>query len=115
LLLEVRKQIFKYHQNHFTKFPIDVLKIDRSFISHMLENTKEQAIVKTIIEMGRHLNMEVLAEGIETKEQAAFLSAYGCHTGQGYFYSRPVPLATLLDTKMPPCNVVNLYPKASRH
>jgi len=91
--------------SYLTKFPVDVLKIDRSFINNMLDNPKEQAIVKTIIEMGRHLNMEVLAEGIETEEQAAFLYAHGCHTGQGYLYSRPVPLETLLHTEKPPCHI----------
>lgn len=81
--------------NYLRQLPIDVLKIDRSFIHHMFDHTKNQAIVKTIIELGKHLNMEVVAEGIETKKEAEFLREQGCHTGQGFLFARPAPIESL--------------------
>ena len=68
--------------------PIHYLKIDKSFIDDI--NMTDQNIVKAIIEMGMNLNFELVAEGIETKEQADFLKQNGCHYGQGYFFSKPM-------------------------
>jgi diguanylate cyclase (GGDEF)-like protein/PAS domain S-box-containing protein len=71
-------------------FPFDRLKIDRSFISKMDEDEKSSAIVKTILMLGENLNMEVVAEGIETTSQYELLRRQGCRLGQGYLFSRPV-------------------------
>jgi len=80
--------------------PIDYLKIDQAFIRDMYENIKTKSIVKTIIQLGHNLGVELVAEGIEEPQQAAKVMAYGCHYGQGYLYSRPLPaeeLAGLLE------------------
>ncbi|MGG3798913.1 putative bifunctional diguanylate cyclase/phosphodiesterase [Metabacillus fastidiosus] len=75
--------------------PIDYLKIDRSFTNGMLEHSNTISIVKTIINMGRNLNLKIVAEGIEEERQELFLSQHGCHIGQGYYYSRPLPVEEL--------------------
>lgn len=73
-----------------SSLPIDVIKIDKSFVQNMMSNENTASVVKTIIEMGSNLNFGLIAEGIETEEQAEFLMQNGCHLGQGYLYSRPV-------------------------
>lgn len=77
--------------SYLKQFPIHKLKIDRSFIADITQNTSDQAIVATIISMARHLNMEVIAEGIETKGQLDFLLKNSCKEVQGYYFSRPLP------------------------
>ena len=72
-------------------FPIDVLKIDRSFVSHLDEDPQAAHIVGAFIQLGRGLGMTTLAEGIETEGEWRFLAEHGCELGQGYFFSRPVP------------------------
>ncbi|MBH5319667.1 EAL domain-containing protein [Paenibacillus sp. GSMTC-2017] len=71
--------------------PIHKLKIDRSFVRDIAENTNDRAIVATIISMAQHLSMDVVAEGIETKEQLDILTDYDCKKIQGYYYSKPLP------------------------
>ncbi|WP_144463571.1 EAL domain-containing protein [Siminovitchia fortis] len=73
-----------------SNLPIDVIKIDKSFVSKMMTNENTASLVKTIIEMGSNLNFGLIAEGIETEEQAEFLMQNGCHLGQGYLYSPPI-------------------------
>lgn len=70
--------------------PIDYLKIDRSFTSDMLYQSKINTIVKTIISMGNNLELKLIAEGIEEKAQLTLLKQYGCHVGQGYYFSKPI-------------------------
>jgi EAL domain-containing protein (putative c-di-GMP-specific phosphodiesterase class I) len=72
------------------ELPVDVLKIDRSFVASMLDRSEASALVQIVVEMGRTLGMEVVAEGIEDLEQAVALRAHRCHQGQGFLYSRPV-------------------------
>ncbi len=72
-------------------FPIDTLKIDRSFVLDASTSRDDQEIIKTIISMARNLNMKAVAEGVETKEQHDFLSEYGCDIMQGYYFDRPMP------------------------
>ncbi|OGT53239.1 MAG: hypothetical protein A3E84_01290 [Gammaproteobacteria bacterium RIFCSPHIGHO2_12_FULL_42_13] len=76
--------------NYLKRFPIDVLKIDRSFIADIISNTDDAAIVSAIIAMAQSLNMKVVAEGVETAEQYAFLKERGCHEIQGYLISPPL-------------------------
>jgi diguanylate cyclase (GGDEF)-like protein len=71
--------------------PVDMLKIDRAFIGGMTERSKDTDIVQTVIEMAKKLNLRVVAEGIETEQQAEQLRAMGCDYGQGFFFSRPMP------------------------
>lgn len=76
---------------HLKRFPIDALKIDQGFIRDIPSSADDMAISATIIAMGRSLGLTVLAEGVETPEQLAFLRARGCDSYQGYLCSRPVP------------------------
>ncbi|MFC6331893.1 EAL domain-containing protein [Paenibacillus septentrionalis] len=71
--------------------PIHKLKIDRSFIQDITSNTNDRAIVATIIAMAQHLHMDVVAEGIETREQLDILTENDCHKIQGYYFSKPLP------------------------
>jgi diguanylate cyclase (GGDEF)-like protein len=85
--------------NYLRKFPINTLKIDQSFVSRMTSHPDDASIVATVIGMGKSLKQRVIAEGVETPEQAAFLLAELCDEGQGYFFGRPVAadaLAALL-------------------
>src|SRR5690606_24545410 len=80
---------------YLQKYPFKTLKIDRSFVNQINESRNTQRLVDTIITMARGLDMEVVAEGIETKEQALQLQVQGCDNAQGYYYSRPIPLEEL--------------------
>lgn len=71
--------------------PMNKLKIDQSFVRGLPIDTSDVALTKTIVELGTGLGMSVIAEGVETQEQAEFLVAEGCHNAQGYLYSRPLP------------------------
>lgn len=77
--------------HHLHSFPFDVLKIDRSFVSRMTEGDQPFQIVRTIIELARALKMDVVAEGIETREQYVLLRKLGCRYGQGFLFARPLP------------------------
>lgn len=76
--------------NYLHSFPVDVLKIDRSFVGRITEGEQPLQIVRTIIELARVLGMDVVAEGIETREQYHLLRELGCRLGQGYFFARPL-------------------------
>ena len=79
--------------SYLQRFPFGRLKIDRSFIHILGDDDKSGAIVKTILMLGENLNIEVVAEGIETPEQLNILRSLGCTAGQGYLFSRPVAAA----------------------
>ncbi|MDT5268997.1 MAG: hypothetical protein QOH49_1183 [Acidobacteriota bacterium] len=76
--------------SYLHRFPIDTLKIDRSFVTQMTDNSENAEIVRTIVTLARSLDMEVVAEGVETADQLRQLSDLGCDYGQGYLFSRPV-------------------------
>ena len=76
--------------SYLKELPVDCLKIDRSFIIDVTENEEDQAIVKIIIALAGNLNLDVIAEGVETQEQVDFLLSHGCNIIQGYFYSKPL-------------------------
>ena len=73
------------------RFPIDVLKVDRSFVSGLDNNEDDRGIVKATIDMAHALGLVVVAEGVETREQAEYLRESGCDQAQGYLYARPQP------------------------
>jgi EAL domain-containing protein (putative c-di-GMP-specific phosphodiesterase class I) len=75
---------------YLCKFPIDVLKIDRSFVHGVREEPQKQGIVRTIVELGRILDLQTVAEGIEVVEELEELRALECDLGQGYWFSRPL-------------------------
>jgi len=76
--------------NNLHSFPFDVLKIDRSFVDRMTEGDQPLQIVRTIIELARVMGMDVVAEGIETREQYRLLRQLGCRFGQGFLFARPL-------------------------
>ena len=78
-------------------FPIDQLKVDKSFIDSVALGPDESALARAVIELGRTLNLKVVAEGVEDHDQASALRALGCDFAQGYLYSRPLPGAELCD------------------
>ena len=80
--------------SYLHRFPFDRLKIDRSFVSKMDTDEKSEAIVRTILLLGQNLNIEVVAEGIETESQREALRRLGCRKGQGYLFSKPVDRET---------------------
>ncbi|WP_176441963.1 putative bifunctional diguanylate cyclase/phosphodiesterase [Zobellella denitrificans] len=81
--------------SYLKRFPVDTLKIDRSFIIEMEQDTDDRSIVDAIIRMAHGLSMTVVAEGVETPEQAALLRQLRCDQIQGYWYARPMPMAQL--------------------
>src|ERR1019366_3221397 len=76
---------------YLKKFHIDYLKIDQSFVRDMQHDPGDQAIVEAIIVMAHKLGLKVVAEGVETIEQRALLTAAGCDFAQGYLFARPMP------------------------
>ena len=77
--------------SHLRTYPVDVIKIDRSFVRHFLTSFQDHAILQSTLFLARHLRLDVVAEGIEQAEQSEFLKALGCRFGQGYLFSKAVP------------------------
>jgi len=77
--------------SYLHQFPLDTLKIDGSFVRSMRESPKKQQIVRSIVALARHLNLTIVAEGIETQQQEQDFNELECELGQGYYYSRPIP------------------------
>jgi EAL domain-containing protein (putative c-di-GMP-specific phosphodiesterase class I) len=95
--------------SHLHQFPFNVLKIDRSFVQRMETGQQPRQIVRTILELARALEMEVVAEGIETEGQMRLLQEMGCQFGQGYLFSRPLPAAQIekLLEFQDPCGLIS--------
>lgn len=88
--------------NYLKKFPINIIKLDRSFIDAIHEDGIDTLLIKNILSLAHDLEFEVVAEGIETKNQLEFLQTYSCETGQGYLLSKPLPeenMLTLINSK----------------
>ena len=81
--------------NYLKRFPIDGLKIDRTFVQDMITDPSDAGIVAAVIAMARALNLQVTAEGVETEEQLSFLESHACSVIQGYLVSRPVSAPTI--------------------
>jgi EAL domain-containing protein (putative c-di-GMP-specific phosphodiesterase class I) len=77
--------------SYLKKFPLDGLKVDRSFVLGLLANPDDAAIVSSTIGLSKQLGLSVIAEGIEDRATADFLVSMGCSEGQGYFFGRPMP------------------------
>lgn len=77
--------------SYLKRFPVDALKIDRSFVSELTTNPDDTVIVEVIIGLGHRLGLKVIAEGVETEEQLAFLKRAGCDAAQGFYIARPMP------------------------
>ncbi|NWC11064.1 EAL domain-containing protein [Pseudomonas agarici] len=89
---------------YLKRFPIDVLKIDQSFVRDMLADKSDLAIVEAIIKLGQALGLELVAEGVETQRQADLLLERGCRIMQGYLYCRPLPFTRI-------CGVLSAWPQ----
>jgi EAL domain-containing protein (putative c-di-GMP-specific phosphodiesterase class I) len=83
--------------SYLRKFDIDKLKIDQSFIQDIQHQTADQSIVRTIIELGRNLELKVIAEGVEGNEQQDILASMGCDEIQGFYFSHPLPEEQFID------------------
>ena len=81
--------------SYLQRFPFDKIKIDRSFIAKLTGDSDAAAIVDAVIGLGRSLGMATTAEGVETSDQAVFLSGKGCKEVQGFYYARPMPAAEM--------------------
>jgi len=77
--------------SYLRRFPVDVLKLDKSFIDEVHVDLGDEALVKSIIQMSRVLGIKVVAEGVEEREQLAVLTEAGCDYIQGYYFSKPLP------------------------
>jgi EAL domain-containing protein (putative c-di-GMP-specific phosphodiesterase class I) len=91
--------------SYLHSFPIDVLKIDRSFVAAMRKDTRSMELVRSIVSLGKNLGIKVIAEGVETREEAAALAGLGCDQAQGYYFAKPLPedgLAPLLTQSLLP-------------
>jgi diguanylate cyclase (GGDEF)-like protein len=83
---------------YLKQLPLDVLKIDRGFVRDIMSDSSDAVIVETIISMAKHLNIQVIAEGVETAEQLAFLKEKGCSIFQGYYFDQPLTAANFAET-----------------
>jgi len=77
--------------SYLKRFPVDALKIDRSFVSGLRRESDDAAIVHAVVSLGHALHLSVVAEGVETAEEEAQMQALGCDLGQGYYFARPLP------------------------
>ncbi len=82
--------------SYLKSLPLDKIKIDKGFVQDLIDDDDDATIVRAIIQLGKSLGMQVIAEGVETREQEAYIVAEGCHEGQGYLYSKPLPARELL-------------------
>jgi diguanylate cyclase (GGDEF)-like protein/PAS domain S-box-containing protein len=92
--------------SYLQRFPVDTLKIDRSFVTQMMENEENLAIVRTIVALAQNLGMDVVAEGVETEDQLALLRKLECENGQGFLFSTPLG-GLQLDQFIENCNLDN--------
>jgi diguanylate cyclase (GGDEF)-like protein len=76
--------------SHLQRFPVDALKIDRSFLSQLAENPEGETLIRTLVQLGKALSIETLAEGIERRDELALLQEEDCDSGQGYLFARPL-------------------------
>lgn len=83
--------------SYLKRYPIDIIKIDQSFIADITKDDKNEAIIKAIISMSHNLGLEVIAEGIEEPSQADFLKRHRCQKGQGFLYNKPLPVETIVN------------------
>ena len=84
--------------SYLRRFRIDVLKLDRSFVSGLLGSAQDRAVTRAVIDLASHLELELVAEGIETQEQLELLRQLGCRLGQGYLMHKPMPATSVVET-----------------
>jgi diguanylate cyclase (GGDEF)-like protein/PAS domain S-box-containing protein len=89
--------------SYLTRFPIDSLKLDQSFVQNIIANSTNAIVISAVINLAKNLKQRVIAEGVETIEQLAFLQAHDCDEGQGYYFSRPMPAQPFANLLRMPC------------
>lgn len=94
--------------NMLQEIPIDIIKIDRGFLKETATTKRGQVIIKHTIAMAKELDLEVLAEGVETKAQAEFLSEAGCNKAQGFYYAKPLPLEEFEEILLENKNILSI-------
>jgi diguanylate cyclase (GGDEF)-like protein/PAS domain S-box-containing protein len=82
---------------HLKQFPVDIIKIDRSFVRDLAEDPDYTAILQAVLHLGQNLGIDTVAEGVETQVQASFLRAQGCNFGQGYLFGKAIPRTRMAD------------------
>ena len=98
---------------YLRQFPVDIIKIDKSFVAGAGDGPDASALARAIVQLGRTLRLSTIAEGIETAGQLAELAAAGCEYGQGYYFAQPVPaeeLMPLLDLRSPHTDLIPAVP-----
>jgi diguanylate cyclase (GGDEF)-like protein/PAS domain S-box-containing protein len=89
--------------SYLTRFPIDSLKLDQSFVHNIITKSNDAIVISAVIGMAHNLKQSIVAEGVESKEQVAFLQAHGCDEGQGYYFSRPASAQRFAPLLEMPC------------
>jgi len=89
--------------SYLTRFPIDSLKLDQSFVHNIITGSNDAIVISSVISMAKSLKQSVIAEGVETIEELAFLQAHGCDEGQGYYFSRPAAAQQFANLLEMPC------------
>ncbi len=82
--------------SYLQHFPLDLLKVDRSFVEEMAASAEAEEIVAAVINLAHALGLEVVAEGVETTEQLALLRSFGCDLAQGFLFSKPLPASEIV-------------------
>ena len=82
---------------HLQRFPVDALKIDRSFISRLTENPEGETFIQTLVQLGKALSIETLAEGIEQQQELSVLRDQQCDSGQGFLFAKPLEVTAAED------------------
>ena len=82
---------------YLRRYPVDLLKIDQSFVAGLVDNPEDATIVDAVVRLGHSFGLQTVAEGVETAEQLTKLRHLGCDMGQGYLWARPLPPQPLLD------------------
>jgi EAL domain-containing protein (putative c-di-GMP-specific phosphodiesterase class I) len=80
---------------HLQKFPVDALKIDRTFIARLTQDPEGETLIRTLVQLGKALSIETLAEGIEESRELAMLQGESCDSGQGFLFARPLDAAAI--------------------